>query len=269
MRLIAYSTSDPAGVNIAKHIRAMLPFSKCEFRSAQALSYGGYCLVGIPGSLISLEMDAVGIEWLLCLSRHKSESGKACLTAHTPGNPAGTADFGGEPGHVGISNARLQSALVKALMKSRGEQGLSIDVSVEATHHGPTELGFPVTFVEIGSDKISWEDATLGEVVARAVASSIDHCAPDAATKVALAVGGGHYPEKFTGLMASGQYSIGHIIPRYAMAANPDPGIFRTCMERTHGGCSCIIVDWKGTPSAAKETLKSTSLSLGIELVKV
>jgi len=86
---------------------------------------------------------------------------------------------------------------------------------------------------------------------------------------VALAVGGGHYPEKFTGLITSGQYSVGHIIPKYAMTANPDPEMFRRCLERTQGGCSCIIVDWKGTPSAAKDSLRSLSDSSGVELVRV
>jgi D-aminoacyl-tRNA deacylase len=268
LKLIAYSTADPAGDNIAVHLRSLLPFSPCNFGSTSAMSCGDYCLVGLPCPLISLEMDAGGIEWLLCLSRHKSESGRTCLTAHTPGNPAGKADYGGEPGSVGISNARLQSVLIRELVKSRDALGLSIDVSVEATHHGPTELAFPVTFVEIGSERQSWEDPGLGGAVARAVAASI-RCLSDAPPGAAMAVGGGHYPEKFTALMASGEYSIGHIIPKYAMTANPDPAIFRRCMERTQGGCSCIIVDWKGTPSTAKDALRSISQSSGIELVRV
>jgi len=269
LKLLAYSTSDPAGVNIAGHLRPLLPFSPCEFRSVSASSYGDCCLIGLPGPLIRLEMEPSGIEWLLCLSMHKSESGRACLTAHTPGNPTGKAEFGGEPGKVGISNARLQSALIRELVKSKSMMGLSIDVSVEATHHGPTELGFPVTFVEIGSDSSSWEDPLLGGAVARAVAASIWDNASAAPADVALAVGGGHYPEKFTNLMASGQYDVGHIIPKYAMTANPDPEMFRRCLERTQGGCSCIIVDWKGTPSAAKDSLRSLSDSSGVELVRV
>lgn len=269
MKLIAYSTSDPAGVNIASHLEAILPFSTSDFRSMTAKSHGDICLVGMPCRLIDLEMGPEGVDWLLCLSRHKSESGKPCLTAHTPGNPAGTADFGGVPGHVGISNARLQSELIASLVKSRDELGLSIEVSVEATHHGPTELGFPITFVEIGSAEQSWADPALGEAVARAVADSIAKQSASAPAKNALAVGGGHYPDKFTSLMASRQCCIGHIVPKYAMAANRDPSIFRTCVERTLGGCSSIVVDWRGTPSSAKESLKSLSVSLGIELVRV
>lgn len=269
MRVIAYSTSDPAGANIAAHLEALLPFSPSEFRSAPAKSCGDFCLVGMPCRLINLEMDSDGIEWLLCLSRHKSESGKPCLTAHTPGNPAGTADYGGVPGRVGISNARLQTALISSLVKARDALGLSIEVTVEATHHGPSELGFPITFVEIGSAESSWADPSLGEAVARAVAMSITQQTSSGAPRNALAVGGGHYPDKFTRLMASGQYCIGHIVPKYAMAANKDPTIFRTCIERTLGGCSCIIVDWRGTPSTAKEFLKSLSFSLGIELVRI
>ena len=155
----------------------------------------------------------------------------------------------------------------RELKRAVDEKDLKLQVTVEATHHGPTELPFPVTFVEIGSDEAAWNDQTLGETVSTAVSHSI--ISHPNYKKTALGVGGGHYSEKFTSLMISGEYAIGHIIPKYAMSEETDKTIFKKFIERTAGGCSSIVVDWKGTPSAFKEYLKSFSHAHGIELVKI
>lgn len=267
MKLLVYSTGDPAGVNIAAHLQEKLPFSQSEFNSKPALKCGDMTLQGIDGRLVYLDMPIPGVEWILCLSRHASASGKPCLTSHTPGNLTSSAELGGNPNEVGISNPALQTSLIKELSRSQADLGLTCQVTVEATHHGPSALAAPVTFVEIGSDEGAWKDETLGEAVASAVHRAIS--SPLASSPGALAVGGGHYSQKFSKIMQEGRQEIGHIVPKYALDEKAGISIFRSCIERTRGGCSSIVVDWKGTNSTSKEALRELAASLGIELIKV
>jgi D-aminoacyl-tRNA deacylase len=267
LKLLVYSTGDPAGVNIATHLQEKLPFSESEFNSRPALKYGDMMLQGVDGRLVHLDIPLPNVEWILCLSRHASASGKPCLTSHSPGNLTSSAELGGNPNEVGISNPALQTSLIKELSRSQADEGLSCQVTVEATHHGPTSLAAPITFVEIGSDEAAWKDETLGEAVASAVHRAISSPLPLSPGK--LAVGGGHYSEKFTKLMQEGKYDIGHIIPKYALDEKGGSSIFRNCIERTRGGCSGIVIDWRGANSASKETLRELAESLGIDLIKV
>lgn len=269
MRLVVYSEEDLAGRNIASHLVKHISFSDSNLGLLPALNHGDLYLLRVGGPLVNLTLPAGGeeAEWVLCLSRHRSESGRRCLTAHTPGNLRGSADLGGRPNEVAISNPPLQSSLIKELYRSSAELGLDCQISVEATHHGPTELPCPVTFVEIGSDEDAWKDESMGEAVAKAVSRAL--LSPMEAGKCALGVGGGHYSEKFTSLIIDKNCLIGHIVPKYAMSEGLDNTMFGACIKRTLGGCVSIFVDWKGTPSNFKESLQALSQSLNIELVRV
>ena len=272
---MVYSESDAAGRNIAtqlKKITAFSPFSGLpESYPPGLLRHDDLLLFGVKGRLIEMGMDVAKslppIDWLLCLSRHASASGKGCLTAHTPGNLTSSAELGGNPEEVAISNPPLQSSLIRALGNCAAELGIDCQITLEATHHGPTCLPYPVTFVEIGSDDAAWNDETLGKAVAEAVHRAASR--PLGEFRNALGVGGGHYPEKFTKLVLEGGCQVGHIVPKYAMAGGMRETMFSSCVRRTAGGCSSVFVDWKGTPSVFKDKLKAVSESLGLELVKV
>ena len=268
MRLIAYSKDDPAGKNIATHLEKRLSLQKAILGSVPALASGDLYLLELEGHLVDLEVQFPDAEWLLCLSRHSSTSGKRCLTSHTPGNLTGGAELGGNPREVAISNPLLQSLLIRELDKSKDQFGLELQVTLEATHHGPTSLSIPVTFVEIGSDEDAWRDELLGDAVSAAVQHVVSS-PPRPLGRSALGVGGGHYPEKFTSLVEGGGYLMGHIIPRYAMTGGMEFAMVEKCINRTAGGCNLICVDWKGTPSQFKDAIKKISQSLGMELVKV
>ncbi|MFW5970210.1 MAG: D-aminoacyl-tRNA deacylase [Halofilum sp. (in: g-proteobacteria)] len=42
---------------------------------------------------------------------------------------------------------------------------------MECTHHGPTAVAVPITFVEIGSDEAAWADDDAARAVARSIAT--------------------------------------------------------------------------------------------------
>ncbi|MEM4157825.1 MAG: D-aminoacyl-tRNA deacylase [Candidatus Methanomethylicaceae archaeon] len=264
LKILLYSKLDPAGINISSHLLYELPFKEVLFGSSVAYSYDDFFLISTDSPLINISRSFPNTEWVLCLSRHKSESGMRCLTVHTPGNLCNHADFGGKPKEVAISNPALQTSLLQELRRASSDLGLEVPISVEATHHGPTGLPVPVTFIEIGSDETAWKDDLLGKAVAKAVSNSIK--SSPRSNERAIGVGGGHYPEKFTRLMLDEGALIGHIIPKYAMNEGMDPTMFKVCIEKTLGKCSKAFVDWKGTPSKYKEFIRTIE---GIEVVKV
>lgn len=269
MRMIVYSRLDQAGKNIAAHLRQLMSFTEAPAgeHTCAAWTSNGYLMVETAERLIDLDLDMLGAQWLLCLSRHRSESGKRCLTVHTPGNLTDRADLGGKPSRVGISNPGLQARLLIELKSEKDRLGIPEEVTVEATHHGPTDLPCPITFIEIGSDEEAWADPRLVRCVAQAVARVLTRESP--APPNAIGIGGGHYSDKFTSLMLEGKFSIGHIIPKYALTGGIATEMFQTCIERTWGATTAVVVDWKGTPSSYKEYLKSFATSLGIEFVRV
>jgi D-aminoacyl-tRNA deacylase len=269
LRMIVYSHLDQAGKNIARHLRTIMNFAEASAGESLCAVWKcvDYMMVETAQRLIELDLNMLGAEWLLCLSRHRSESGKRCLTVHTPGNLMPHADLGGKPSAVGIANPGLQTLLLIELKAERDRLGIPDDLTVEATHHGPTDIPCPITFIEIGSDEEAWVNPRLGQCVAQAVARVLaEERRPP---PNAIGVGGGHYSEKFTSVMLEGRFSIGHIIPKYAMSGGMGNEMFSKCIERTWGGVSAVVVDWKGTPSPYKEHLKALSASLGIELVRV
>ncbi|MDD1776156.1 MAG: hypothetical protein LUP94_02255 [Candidatus Methanomethylicus sp.] len=264
---MVYSKNDPAGVNIASHLAEHIPFKSFLFNSQPALIFRDLCLIEVEQHLIDLELAPNDVEWVLCLSRHKSASGKKCLTAHSPGNPTNSAQLGGKPNSIAFSNPILQSALICELKQIASASNLELQVTVEATHHGPTEIPYPVTFVEIGSEDHAWGDPTLGEAVSKAVTRSI--MSNHAFGKVALGIGGGHYSEKFTNLIISGKFAFGHILPKYVLTEKMDRAMIELALKRTYGGCNSIVVDWKGTPSAFKDYIKQFAIRNEIELEKI
>jgi D-aminoacyl-tRNA deacylase len=84
------------------------------------------------------------------LSRHRAESGIPSLTVHTTGNFTDEEYLGGRPREIGWINPDLQKNYMIALDKRR-DQLEGYQITIDATHHGPTSLRKPVLFVELGS----------------------------------------------------------------------------------------------------------------------
>ncbi|MGD1055698.1 MAG: D-aminoacyl-tRNA deacylase, partial [Nitrososphaerales archaeon] len=86
------------------------------------------------------------------LSRHSAESGIASLTAHTTGNFSDEVKFGGAAKELGRSDPSLLKNYLISLSKRKERLG-GYEITMEATHHGPTSLLKPVLFVEVGSSE--------------------------------------------------------------------------------------------------------------------
>jgi len=156
----------------------------------------------------------IKINEVVFISKHSSEAGIHSLTVHPIGN-VGEAKFGGKENKLVPSAPRQMTAALRTLWKETRDQDLEneYDVSFEATHHGPY-LETPTYYIEIGSDKESWNDERAGQVIADTVKKAEEKYRDD---DVVICIGGGHYAPRYTDLARSKAVSVGHMIPGWGM----------------------------------------------------
>ena len=267
--LIVASMTDPAAMNIAKILVKNFGFREQTIGGERvAYKRDNILLAHIETDILGLcELDVgSGIESAICISRHSSESGKPTLTTHVPGNPGPAAELGGTPRTMAWADPyRLKSALIE-LSESSSRLGLEeYSVSLEATHHGPTELRIPVLFVEIGSTREQWLSPRAGEAAA---AAAFKAAMEPRESRSAVGFGGGHYSPKHTTAVINRDFAIGHILPEYFFEYY-DPQIVEQAFRKTTGGCETAVIDWKGLKSNGRKRLISKLEEMGVEKVRV
>lgn len=148
------------------------------------------------------------------LSRHRSESRIPSLTAHFTGN-FGENKFGGKAGEVARYDPSFLKNYMLALNSIQENIPEEYEVTLEATHHGPTSLSHSVLFVELGSSHEQWQDkraaACIADAVIASAGSKVSH------KKCMLGVGGTHYPRKFNNFILGSDFALGPIIPKYSL----------------------------------------------------
>jgi len=198
------------------------------------------------------------------LSRHSAESGIASLTAHTVGNFGAEAKIGGRPRELGRVNPDLLKNYMRAL-SNRKAGAEAYEVTIEATHHGPTGLAKPVLFVELGASEKNWGDSKAAGVVADSLMESLTE--KRVWSKVALGFGGTHYPEKFRDLLVEGDIALSFVVPRYALE-NIDEKMMGEMLAKTSVPIRYAALDWKGL-GAHKEKISSLAGQFGLEVIRV
>lgn len=197
------------------------------------------------------------------LSRHSADSGIASLTAHTTGNFSDEAKFGGTGRELGRSDPALLKNYLRALWRHRDEVE-GYEITMEATHHGPTSLQKPVLFVELGSSERYWGDAAAARVVARSLIESLTN--KEIWTKIAVGFGGTHYSEKFTKLLLEGDMAFSFIAPKYALA-HVDERMVGQMLQRTNAPVRYAVLDWKGL-GTHKEKIVKLVKQFGLEEIR-
>ena len=253
MRLILASTQDPASKNIAARLLEFYDFEKSP-TSPNTYFYGDVALITIAGGVTQITEPPIDADEVIVASRHASESGKPSLTVHTPGELSRLE-------LAATSPPTVKSAL-RALVDARDELKLTYDVSLEATHHGPTRLDVPVTFVEIGSSPEQWRNEKAGEAVARAIivaATSPMEC------RHAIGLGGPHYAPRHTEVALRTDVGVGHVLPKYA---NLDKTLLERAIVRTRGGVELLALDWKGMSNEQRQISQLVAGRLGIRSMR-
>lgn len=233
--LVAYQ-NDPAGSNMAKFLAKDMTLQDGVYRGSN------YDLVMIPTPAISADWleEKYDYDSFVFLSKHAAESGVLALTCHSTGNFGG-AKFGGNDRQVAVPNPALQKTYLQTLQKNR-DQFEGFQITIEATHHGPTALSKPAIFIEIGTTEEQWSNVQLCNRVAALVHQVMVQ--KRGTFPVAVCFGGTHYPEKFTKELLDGRYSLGTVMPKHALD-NLDEVLFRHILHQNKTATAALL-DWTG-----------------------
>lgn len=198
------------------------------------------------------------------LSTHVAESGIPSLTVHTTGNFTDQAVLGANPKEVGAIDPDLQKNYLIALSERRSRLE-GYEITIEATHHGPTSLRRPILFVELGSSEKQWGDSHAGEVIADALMASL--ASGKRWQKVALAFGGTHYPQKFNNALLEGEYALSTVVAKRYLEWI-DEAMFGQIIQKTTQFPRYVLIDWKGA-GPHREKIISLSKQFALEVVRV
>lgn len=262
--VIVASKRDPAAQNIARELIQLKGFQPV---SGDLLQSGNVYLKHVDSDGILTENLNLNFrpDAAIFASRHRSESGEPALTVHWTGNATGGADFGGQPKTLSLADPpRLRAALL-ALDEAREAMKLNYAVTLEATHHGPTELGLPTLFVEVGSTEKEWNDQKAAAAASRAIWKAATEPAPG---KNAVGFGGGHYCNKHCRAIRKDGYAFGHILSKYFFE-DYDEEIVKMAFKHTLRECRTAVIDWKGVRGADRAKLLDALKRLSIEVVRV
>ena len=255
--LVAYK-NDPAGHNMAKFI-------------SQNMNYDGDVYRGKNFDLIEIDSPAISADWLdekyeydgfIFLSKHAAESGTLALTCHSTGN-FDEAKFGGNQKELAIPYPDLQKRYMQKLWDNH-ESFSDFEITIEATHHGPTHLKKPSIFVEIGTTELQWNDETLCFAVAQLVVNTLEN--PRGTSPFAICFGGTHYSEKFTKELLFGKYALGTVMPKHALNFLT-PDLFEHLLTQNNG-VQAALLDWKSL-GKYKQTLIDLLSTTKLEIFKI
>ena len=252
--LVAYR-DDPAGFNMAQFL-------------SKTMKKDGDIFRGEFFDLLIIDTPAISADWLeekyqydgfVFLSKHAAESGVLALTCHSTGNFS-EAKFGGNDKEVAIPYPDLQKLYLQKLWEHKDDFS-EFQITIEATHHGPTFLNKPAIFIEIGTTKKQWTDTKLCESVAKLVLEVMKN--KDKKHPFAICFGGTHYPGKFTSMLLEGKYALGTVIPKHALEFL-DSKLFSHILDRNQGA-TVALLDEKGLgPNKQKvlDLLSTTKLEV-------
>ena len=266
--LVIASERDPAGLNIASCLSREYGFDRSiDYPDARVTQKDDVLLARVGEESIHVEtVDSIApTESVIFASRHTSEKGQPCLTVHCPGNVLNEAPYGGKPKSLAVVDPNRMRAALISLSESREELALPYLVSLEATHHGPTELPVPCMFVEIGSSAREWSDPNAAKAVAKAIWTAATR--PSDGT-LAVGFGGGHYSWKHTESVVKDRFAFGHILSKYFFE-DYDPSIVELAFRKTVGECRHGVIDKNGVRGAERKTLLELLQQSGRDCVMI
>ena len=239
---IIYWKDDPAARNIVSFLEE---FQDIIIRNDKSLLYTE-----------SIEEVA---DFFVVPSTHRSESGQSSLTIHATGN-WGKADFGGREHELDYT----WPAAIRVGLKSMKEANVpGYEVAMEVTHHGPTTIGKPLVFIEIGSGEAQWKDRKAGKAVADAIRAIYEN--RDEFENY-IGFGGIHYAPSFTNVVLENEnVAVGHIAPKYA-SEFLDKEIIEQALKK--GFAEKAMFDWKGIRSEPRQKAISALEELGVAWTK-
>ena len=265
--VIVASTSNEASKTIAEALIEREGFASTgvSLLGRPVYQKGSFLLAFFEGSIVSPpDLDRFfNPQAYIFLSTHRAESGIPSLTAHTTGNFSVEAQVGGNARELGRADPALVKNYLRALAARKAEVP-GYAVTMEATHHGPTSLQKPVMFVELGATEKEWNDKNAAGVVGEALVRSLTE--REIWSKIALGLGGTHYPQKFTEMTLESEFAFSFVAPKHALE-HVDEAMFGQMVQRTSAPVRYAVVDWKGLGKHKQKMLDLAS-RFGLEVVR-
>ncbi len=267
---ITLSKSDPAGVNM---LGAFRDIGFEETGREGILRRSGVYLIVVEPLIVPEERYKVpaepdpypadydslareyDLEYIVIASRHWARSGKPSLTVHPTGN-FGKAMYGGRPRELQRTLANPMRDVFLELLRDPPK---GFEVSLEATHHSPTQFETSMFFAELGSSKRQWGDDAAGAYLAEAILNGID---ANGEALVAIGFGGGHYCPMFT--VMERETAFGHIAAKYALDLLT-PELIGQMVERTVDGVERAYLEG-GVKGHQKKRVEVALRNLGVEM---
>ncbi|MFB5628847.1 MAG: D-aminoacyl-tRNA deacylase [Nitrosarchaeum sp.] len=257
MELLVAYRDDPAGYNMAKFLSQKMTLDGEVYRGKY------YDLLIIPTPAISADWleEKYDYDGFIFLSKHAAESGVLALTCHSTGNFS-EAKFGGNDRQIAIPHPYIQKEYLQTLWKNKS-QFPDFQITIEATHHGPTALTKPTIFIEIGTTDKQWTDVSLCNSVAVLVHTVMTKDIKP--SPMAICFGGTHYPDKFTKELLEGNFSLGTVVPKHALD-NLDEELFLHILEQNKSAKTALL-DWGGL-GPNKQKLLTFLNKTNLEVIK-
>ncbi|MCZ7392582.1 MAG: D-aminoacyl-tRNA deacylase [Candidatus Methanoperedens sp.] len=262
---IVCSTLDQASQNIKKSLLNVRKWEPAGQDSAySAFEYKDFRIVEIRESLIHQDgIDRKLLSWgfptglIIFASKHRSKDGRAILTVHSTGNVK-EAKFGGSERKLAAAAPQaVRSLLCSLRMLAENEE---YEVTLECTHHGPSDINIPSLFIEIGSNEAQWVDEVAGRIAAGAILMLKDGDSP-----VAIGFGGTHYAPRQTALILSTDITFGHIFPSFVLD-EMDEFMVRQAFSKSRADFAYF--DRKSMKGEQREKLRTLVESTGYEVLK-
>ncbi len=276
--VVAYSVSDAAGRGIALEMARLtrcrsVALGECSEAcvaevGARRLTIAGFSEDVLYFSFLDEIFDA---DFFIVVSRHSAASGVKSLTVHHTGNPTARAEYGGRPRELSVANPPISLSILRNIGEISRDRGIrEVEVTYEVTHHGPTEVGKPLSFAEIGSTAAEWAHKPYQEVLAEAVLKAIAEPPPGCIPSVG--VGGGHYAQQFTQRALRLGECYGHIISRHVIKELRDHPellelVLREAVLKSSVPIKRIVLEGK-MPAYVKRAASAVSSAYGLELVE-
>jgi D-aminoacyl-tRNA deacylase len=271
--LVISSEKDPAGSNIKQRLIESFGFRATEsnYDSSPVYTFENILLASSMQEIINIGSDLdtnfpTGKEddlQYIFVSKHRAESRVPSLTAHFPGNFSSN-DFGGSPGEISKYSPSLLKHYMLALNSLKVEIPSQYEITLEATHHGPTSLQRPSMFVELGSTPDQWGDRKAATCIAKALIKSLKD--DSQYEKCAIALGGTHYPEKFNKVIFESEIALGVIVPKYALESL-DAKMLTQILQKSTEKISVALLDSKGL-GKEKNRVIDLIKTQGLEILK-
>lgn len=270
---IISSAPDLASQNIKAHLLSLEEWEILElpensgFSAARESRDGRFRLIEIEEmhvfqDRLDRRLENIGLPASLIIfaSKHRSKEGISSLTVHCTGNPSDEARLGGCPKSLAVSSPAAMKSILMEMKRLVEQKDLKYDVTLEVTHHGPTELSVPSLYTEIGSTEVQWKDPDAGEVAAKAILAVSLEKVP-----TAIGFGGGHYAMRQTGLLLETEVSFGHNFPKYQLEF-VDEALIRQAVEKSKADFAYF--DRKSMKSKDKNRISEILEKLGLKVLK-